>query len=147
MLAKSFQALTKFLILACLASPALAGDIFVPVSATNGVRQDYIPNTGFVDLAINLGKFFGSKLDFEDRQTHTMTVIFAMENADNGEISVWYNPKNDTAGRVRVLMTQPVQGGFCRKFVSEIRIGKTYREYNETGCKTIDSRFWNFSGR
>lgn len=103
MLAKSFQVLTKFLILASLASPALARDIFTPISTTNGVRQDYQSNTGFVDLAINLGKFLGSRLDREDQQTHTSTVIFAMENADNGEVSVWYNPKNDTAGRVRVI--------------------------------------------
>lgn len=147
MLAKSFRALTKFLILASLASPALARDVFTPFSTTNGLRQDYQANTGFVDLAINLGKFLSGQLDREDQQTHTMTVIFAMENADTGETSVWYNPKNDTAGRVRVILTQPVQGGYCRHFVTEVRMGKSVREYNETGCRTIDSRFWNFSGR
>lgn len=145
MLAKSFQALTKFLILALLASPVWADT--EPVSANSGVRKDYQPNTGLISLAVNLGKVLSSQLDYEDRQTHIMTVMFAMENADNGETSVWFNQRTDTAGRVRVLMTQPVQGGYCRHFVSEVRIGKTVREYNEVGCKTIDSRFWSFTLR
>jgi len=147
MLAKSFQVLTKFLILISLASPAVARDIFTPISATNGIRQDYQANTGFIDLAVNLGKFLSSQLDREDQQTHTMAVLFAMENADNGETTVWYNNRNDTAGRIRVILTQPVQGGYCRRFVTEVRMGKTVREYNEQGCRTIDSRFWNFNGR
>lgn len=147
MLAKSFQELTKFLILISLASPAVASDIFTPISTTHGVRKDYQPSTGVVDLVINLGKFLSSQLDSEDQQTHTMTVIFAMENADNGEISIWHNPKNNAAGRVRVILTYPVQGGYCRQFVSEVRMGKNVREFNETGCQTMDSRFWNFSVR
>ena len=47
MLAKSFQAITKFLILASIASTAYA-DINVPLSATNGVRQDYQPNGSII---------------------------------------------------------------------------------------------------
>jgi surface antigen len=80
-----------------------------------------------------------------DRDTHTMTVVHAMENLDNGDVVEWYNTVNDTAGRVRVVMTYPVQGGVCRKFFSEVRIKNTIRDYNEQGCKTMDSRYWSFS--
>ena len=103
MLAKSFQVITKCLILASIASSALATE--VPLSATNGVRQDYQPNGSIVAMGVNLFKVFSGSLNAEDKQTHTMTVLHAMQNLDNGEIAEWYNPANDTAGRVRVVMT------------------------------------------
>lgn len=144
MLAKSFQVLVKCLILLSIANTAHA-DINVPLSATNGVRQDYQSNTSFVALGVNLFKVFSGSLNSEDKQTHIMTVVHAMQNLDNGEIAEWYNPTNDTAGRVRVVMTYPVQGGVCRRFFTEVRIKNHIRDYNEQGCLTIDSRYWSFS--
>jgi surface antigen len=144
MLAKSFQALVKCLILVSIASPVYA-DINVPLSTTNGVRQDYQPNGSILAVGINLFKMVSGSLGSADRDTHTMTVVHAMENLDNGDIVEWYNTVNDTAGRVRVVMTYPVQGGVCRKFFSEVRIKNTIRDYNEQGCKTMDSRYWSFS--
>lgn len=147
MLAKSFQVLTKFLILVLLVSPVQAGNVFTPLSSTAGVRNDYQPNSGLLSLGLNLMKSLSGQLSSEDQKTHTMTVMFALENIDIGETAVWYNPAEDTAGRIRMMHTQPVQGGYCRSFFTEVRIGKNAREYTETGCKTIDSQFWNFSGR
>lgn len=144
MLAKSFQVITKFLILFSIASTAQA-DVNVPLSATNGVRQDYHTNTGLITLGVNLFKSFSGSLSSEDKQTHIMTVMNAMQNLDNGEIAEWYNPVNDTAGRVRIVMTYPVQGGICRRFFTEVRIKTHIRDYEEQGCKTMDSRFWSFS--
>ncbi len=144
MLAKSFQALVKFLILLSIASSALA-DINVPLSATNGVRQDYQNNSSFIAIGANLFKAFSGSLSSEDKQTHIMTVVHAMQNLDNGEVTEWYNPANDTAGRVSVVMTYPVQGGICRKFFSQVRIKNHIRDYNEQGCFTMDSRYWSFS--
>lgn len=144
MLAKSFQVITKFLILASIASTAYA-DTTVPLSATNGVRQDYQPNGSIIAIGVNLFKVFSGSLNAEDKQTHTMTVLNAMQNLDNGEIAEWFNPANDTAGRVRIVMTYPVQGGICRRFFTEVRIKNHIRDYEEQGCKTMDSRFWSFS--
>jgi len=144
MFAKSSRALVKFLILFSIANTAWA-DIFTPLSATNGVRQDYSDNTNIIAVAINLYKVVSGTLGARDRDTHVMTVIHAMQNLDNGEIAEWYNPEKNTAGRVQVVMTYPVQGGYCRKFFTEVRIGSTVRDYTETGCKTMDSLYWNFS--
>lgn len=144
MLAKSFQVLVKCLILVSIASPVYA-DVNVPLSTTNGVRQDYQPNGSILAVGINLFKMVSGSLGSADRDTHTMTVVHAMENLDNGDVAEWYNTVNDTAGRVRVVMTYPVQGGVCRKFFSEVRIKNTIRDYNEQGCKTMDSRYWSFS--
>ena len=144
MLAKSFQALVKFLILASIASPAWA-NVTVPLSATNGVRQDYQSNTSIVAVGVNLFNVFSGSLSAEDKETHIMAVVHAMENSDNGEVSEWFNPANDTAGRVRVVMTYPVQGGVCRKFFTQVRIKNHIRDFNEQGCRTMDSPYWMFS--
>lgn len=147
MLAKSFQALTKCLILASIASSALAYDVFTPLSASNGVRTDYQADTGVVSIMANFAKAIDSKLSSEDQQTHIMTMMFAMENTENGDTSVWYNRRTDTAGKIKVVVTHPVQGGYCRRAFTQVRIGKHVRDYEEVGCKTMDSRFWTFHSR
>jgi surface antigen len=144
MFVKSSQALAKFLILFSIASTSWAS-VFTPLSSTNGVRQDYNDNSNIVAVMINIFKVVSGTLSTVDQQTHTMTVMHAMQNLDNGEITEWHNPAKDTAGRVQVVMTYPVFGGYCRKFFTEVRIGNTIREFSETGCKTMDSPYWNFS--
>jgi len=147
MLAKSFRALMKCLILASIASTAFAQNVFTPLSASNGVRTDYQPTTGLVSVVSNFAKAFDSTLNSDDKQTHIMTMLFAMQNLDNGETAVWYNQREQTAGRIKVILTHPVQGGICRRTFTEVRVGKEVREYEEVGCKTIDSQFWTFTGR
>jgi len=144
MLAKSFQALVKFLILVSIASTAHA-DVNVPLSATNGVRQDYQSNTSVLAIVFNMFKAVDGALSYEDKQTHIMTIIHALQNSDNGEVSEWHNPSTDSSGRVSIVMTYPVQGGVCRRFFTEIRIKQRVREFNEQGCHTMDSRYWSFS--
>jgi surface antigen len=137
----------KCLILVCIASPALAQNVFIPLSASNGVRTDYQPDTGVVSVVANIFKSFESTLSLDDKQTHIMTVMYAMQNLDNGETAVWYNQRAQTAGRVKVILTYPAQGGNCRRTFTEVRVGKEVREWEEVGCKTIDSQFWTFTGR
>jgi surface antigen len=144
MLVKSSQVLAKFLILFSIANTSWAS-VFTPLSTTNGVRQDYNDNSNIVAVAVNIFKVVSGRLGAQDQETHTMTVIHAMQNLDNGEITEWHNPEKDTAGRVQVVMTYPVFGGYCRKFFTEVRIKNNIREFNETGCKTMDSPYWNFS--
>lgn len=141
---KNLMVSVKFLILLSIASPALA-DVAVPLSATGGVRQDYQANNNLFAAFANLYKAVSSSLDSTDKQTHIMTVMHAMQNLDNGETAEWYNPANNTAGRVRVIMTQPAQGGICRRFFTEVRVDNTVRNYSEQGCKTMDSPYWSFS--
>lgn len=147
MLAKSFQVLTKFLILASIASSAAASTVFTPISATNGVRTDMQSTPGVVTIGINLAKAWSGRLSYEDQQTHISAVLFAMLNADHGEIVQWSNPSTDSAGKIVVTVSFPVQGGVCRRYFSQLRIKEKIREFDEQGCKTMDSRFWQFSGR
>lgn len=135
----------KFSILLVICSPALA-DETVPLSTTNGVRkQEYNPHANPLGSFYRIYKMFQSSLSSEDRDTHTMTVIHAMETLENGEDAVWYNQREKTGGKVRVVMTYPVQGGYCREFFTQVQINDTVRDYRETGCRTIDTPYWIFS--
>jgi surface antigen len=130
--------LTVALILSTLAGFANANTL-VPPSANGGARNDY------TDSGIgNLFKSITGSLNGQDRRVHINTVIYAAAMLDNGEVAEWDNPKNGTAGRVKAVLTKPVQGGFCRQLYTEVEKDGYVREYIEYACKTIDSEYWSF---
>lgn len=125
-----------------------SADTRVPISATGGVRDyDHSNPTSVIESLFFIVKFLGHGLSYEDRETHTNAMIYAAHVLENGEVAEWYNSVNDTGARIRVLSTRPVQGGFCREMVTEVIIKGSARHYSERACKTIDNRFWTFSGR
>jgi hypothetical protein len=124
-----------------------AADSRVPVSANGGVRTDYNRPSDMVSIFTNIYKQFDGTLARHDRETHIKTIIFAAGSLDNGQVAVWSNPENRTAGRVKVVLTKPVQGGYCRLLYTEVEKGDRVREYSEYACKTIDSQYWSFSSR
>lgn len=144
MLVRNLMVVLKFSILLVICSPAFA-DETVPLSTTNGVRKEYNPNGSPVGTFVKLYKLFQGSLSSEDRDTHTMTVIHALETLENGEDAVWYNQREKTAGKVRIVMTYPVQGGYCRKFFTQVQINEKIQDYSETGCRTMDTPYWIFS--
>jgi len=128
------------------ADPAEA-DVRVPPSAVGGARSDYVGPTSAIAVITNLYRQFDGSLPREDRDTHIKTVIFAAAALDNGRVAVWSNPANGTAGRVKVVLTKPVQGGYCRLLYTEVEKSNQIREYSEYACKTIDNQHWTFSLR
>lgn len=125
-----------------------SADTRVPISATGGARDyDHSNPTSVIESIFFLINYIGHSLPHEDRETHTNAMIYAAHALENGEVAEWYNSLNDTGARIRVLSTRPVQGGFCREMVTEVVIKGSARQYSERACKTIDNRFWTFSGR
>jgi hypothetical protein len=119
----------------------------VPISATGGVRTDYIKNDNLLAGSFNLFKYLKWSFSRQDQETHIRTVLFALSTLETGERAQWYNPETKSGARIHIVMTSPVQGGFCRTFFTEIEIDNESRNYTEKGCRTIDSQFWTFSGR
>lgn len=144
MLVRNLMVALKFSILLVICNPAVA-DETVPLSTTNGVRKEYNHNGNPLGSFLKIYKMIQGGLSGEDRETHTMTVIHAMETLENGEDAVWYNQRERTAGKVRIVMTYPVQGGYCRKFFTQVQINEKVRDYSETGCRTMDTPYWIFS--
>jgi hypothetical protein len=125
-----------------------AADTRIPLSATGGLR-DHSTNrfTSVLEGMVYMLNSFNHSLNYVDQQTHTKAMIFAAENLDNGEITEWDNPSNGTAGKIRVMLTRPVQGGVCRLMFVQVEMRNNIRDYSEYACKTIDSQFWTFSLR
>lgn len=117
------------------------------MSATGGVRNDYENPNSSVTILVNFFKAWDGALNKKDRAKHTGAVIFALENAEDGQVVEWYNSNEETSAKIKPIMTWMVQGGHCRKLVTLVKKGEHYREYDEVGCRTIDSQFWTFSRR
>jgi surface antigen len=121
--------------------------VFTPPSATAGVRDDFLTPSSVFAVAGNLLKQASGSLNREDRITHTKTLIWAASNLENGQMAEWSNPNNGTAGRTKIILTKPVQGGYCRMLSTLVEKEGIVKEYTEFACKTIDSQFWTFSTR
>lgn len=138
--------LMVFMMLLTLANFASA-DTRIPPSADGGAVADYGSSTSIVAIASNFYKQVTGSLNGEDRRLHINTVIYAAGNLDNGDVAEWSNPNSNSAGRIKIAHTLPVQGGFCRLLYTEVEKNDNIREYQEYACKTIDSQFWTFYTR
>jgi len=146
MLVKNTTASTILLTLGLFVNSAVA-DVRIPFSATAGVRTDFYESNNIVFLINNVIKQASGYLNKEDQETHIRTVIFAAANLPTNDEVEWHNPKNNTAGRVKIVMTRPVQGGVCRVLFTQVEKSGTVRDYHEVACKTVDSQYWTFSAR
>ena len=146
MFARNTTARILLLTLTLSASIANAGTL-IPLSATAGVRTDYNEPSNAIAIISNIYKQASGSLSSADQKQHIKTVIFAASNLETGATAEWTNPDNGTAGRVRIVMTKPVQGGYCRMLFTQVEKDNTIRDYTEWACKTIDSKFWTFSER
>lgn len=143
---KNLVAFTMLWSLFTLGNTAQA-DVFTPPSATAGVRDDFLTPNSIFAVAGNLLKQASSSLPREDQITHTKTLIWAASNLQNGQMAEWNNPNNGTAGRTKIVLTKPVQGGYCRMLYTLVEKEGIVKDYTEYACKTIDSQFWTFSTR
>ena len=132
--------------LATLGSTAYA-NVFTPPSATAGVREDFLTPSSVFAVASNLIKQASGSLSWEDQIMHTKTLIWAASNLQNGQMAEWSNPNTGSAGRTKIVMTKPVQGGYCRMLYTLVEKDGNIRDFTEYACKTIDSQFWTFSTR
>ena len=138
--------LMVFTMLLTLANFASA-DTLTPPSANGGARDDYGSSTSLFNIASNFYKQVTGRLNGEDRKLHIQTVTYAAGYLDNGDVAEWSNPDSGSAGRVKVALTLPVQGGYCRLLYTEVEKDTNIKEYQEYACKTIDSQFWTFYTR
>jgi surface antigen len=126
--AKKIAASMLLLTLAVFAGNAHARSVEVPISARGG--------EGMFNVFAGL---FG-----DDYRTHVRTVVMAASSLDTGGVAEWLNEDSGNAGKVRIVRTHPVQGGFCRLLFTQVEKGSRIYEYSEYACKTMDSQTWTF---
>ena len=139
MLARNTMVLMKlFLILVCFSNIAWAQSWGGPVN-TNRHRGDSI-----VGFAMNISKWFTTRLKPEDQALHSQAVYHALNNLENGELVEWFNDRTDAQGKARIVYTYPGNGDVCRRVHSWVRFGADSRSYEDTACFNASINNWNF---
>ena len=89
-------------------------------------------------------QFLRFSLKREEKKMHQSAVYFALENAQNGKIVSWYSKKRLAAGKVRVIHSYPVSGGYCRTYQSYIKIRNKEKHMTNIACNQDDMVGWGF---
>ena len=84
------------------------------------------------------------RLKKEEKKMHESAVFFALSNTQNGQIVSWYSKKRLAAGKVRVIHSYPISGGYCRTYQSYIKVNGKERHMTNNACKYIGSPSWSF---
>lgn len=89
-------------------------------------------------------QFLRFRLNKDEKKMHESAVFFALQNTQNGEIVSWYSDKRLAGGKVRVIHSYPISGGYCRTYQAYIKLNGTERHTTNNACKYIGSPSWSF---
>ena len=91
-----------------------------------------------------LTQYMGMRLKKAEKMQHQSAVFFMLNNAKDGEIVSWFSDKRLANGKVRVVHTYPISGGFCRTYQALIKIKSKQKHMTNKACKYIGSPSWSF---
>ena len=97
--------------------------------------------TTFLWRATQYMKF---SLNKEEKKMHQSAVFYMLENAPNGKIVSWYSDKRLANGKVRVIHSYPISGGYCRQYQAYIKENGKERHITNNACKRITGVSWSF---
>jgi surface antigen len=83
-------------------------------------------------------------LNRAEKKMHESAVFFALTNTENGKIVSWYSKKRLAAGKVRVIHSYPISGGYCRTYQAYIKVNGKERHMTNNACKYIGAPSWSF---
>jgi hypothetical protein len=89
-------------------------------------------------------QFLRFKLNKTEKKMHESAVFFALTNAENGKTVGWYSKKRLANGKVRVIHSYPISGGYCRTYQAYIKVNGKERHMTNNACKYIGSPSWSF---
>ena len=84
------------------------------------------------------------RLSKQEKQQHQSAVFFMLDNVKNGQIVSWYSDKRLANGKVRVIHTYPISGGYCRTYQAYIKVKTKSKHTTNNACKYIGSPSWSF---
>jgi hypothetical protein len=131
-------------------TPAVAGN--TPNDEINGTLLEMPAPVFFGDeLKYSMPAFLWRQTQFlrfrlkkEEKKMHKSAVFFMLENVGNGEIVSWYSDKRLANGKVRVIHSYPISGGYCRTYQTYIKLNGAERHMTNNACKYIGSPSWSF---
>ena len=89
-------------------------------------------------------QFMRFRLNKTEKKLHESAVFFALTNADNGKIVSWYSKKRLANGKVRIIHSYPISGGYCRTYQAYIKVNGKERHTTNNACKYIGTPSWSF---
>ena len=89
-------------------------------------------------------QFLRFRLNKEEKKMHESAVFFALTNTQNGQIVSWYSKKRLAGGKVRVIHSYPISGGYCRTYQAYIKLNGKERHMTNNACKYIGTPSWSF---
>ena len=89
-------------------------------------------------------QFMRFRLKKNEKKMHQSAVFFMLNNAPNGEIVSWYSDKRLANGKVRVIHSYPISGGFCRTYQAYIKLNGAERHTTNNACLYMGSPTWSF---
>ena len=133
-----------------LTTSALAGSK-TPGDANGHIGDMPAPKWLGTDIKYSMPAFLFRRTQFlrfslkkEEKKMHESAVFFALTNAENGKIVSWYSKERLANGKVRVIHSYPISGGYCRTYQAYIKLNGKERHTTNNACKYIGSPSWSF---
>ena len=133
-----------------LTTSALAGSK-TPGDANGHIGDMPAPKWLGTDIKYSMPAFLFRRTQFlrfslkkEEKKLHESAVFFALTNAENGKIVSWYSKERLANGKVRVIHSYPISGGYCRTYQAYIKLNGKERHTTNNACKYIGSPSWSF---
>jgi len=89
-------------------------------------------------------QFLRFSLNRAEKKMHESAVFFALTNTENGKIVSWYSKKRLAAGKVRVIHSYRISGGYCRTYQAYIKVNGKERHMTNNACRRVSGVSWTF---
>ena len=89
-------------------------------------------------------QFMRFRLNGTEKKLHESAVFFALTNVENGKIVSWYSKERLANGKVRIIHSYPISGGYCRTYQAYIKVNGKERHMTNNACKYIGTPSWSF---
>ncbi len=147
---KSYKAIIALISFLVLSEVALAGSK-KPADTNGTIGNMPMPKLLGDDLKYSMPAFLWRRTQFmrfrlnkEEKKMHQSAVFFMLNDVPNGKIVSWYSKKRLANGKVRVIHSYPISGGYCRTYQAYIKVKGKERHMTNNACKYIGSPSWSF---
>ena len=147
---KSYKAIIALISFLVLSEVALAGSK-KPADTNGTIGNMPMPKLLGDDLKYSMPAFLWRNTQFmrfrlnkEEKKMHQSAVFFMLNDVPNGKIVSWYSKKRLANGKVRVVHSYPISGGYCRTYQAYIKVKTKSKHTTNNACKYIGSPSWSF---
>ena len=148
---KSYKAIIALISFLVLSEVALAGSK-KPADTNGTIGNMPMPKLLGDDLKYSMPAFLWRNTQFmrfrlnrEEKKMHEPAVFFMLNDVPNGKIVSWYSKKRLANGKVRVVHSYPISGGYCRTYQAYIKLNGKERHMTNNACKYIGAdQTWVF---